>query len=389
MNAPLRVPTNARTPLISTSARPASQYSCARPRGIRLSPRREIIAGSRDGRRVVRAADPACRSRGAPRTRRARAARARRRVEEASVATAKNSAGETPPYGSSGGRGIPSRSAAYASVHTSTQRASCSFVSSGGVPSVMSSSMSSLCANSWNTTLRPWPGLRAASSASSHAMRIAPRRSCASPNTGTTPSVTVPRTGPAYVPRLRIVVGYTMIALDLAVVVGVERQDEQRRLDRDRRPDVVVEREAVRGFPVLVPQEPVAEGAQLFAFVGTGSRSTLRDARRRCVPSRRTVPCGGGTRHRFELGVERVAGCDACWVDRRVWDDRVQQRRATEVEHVEHRIGGRVAAGERRQPETRLDEPQDRRVVVDDVRDVVRLRVRRDDRRRARGRRSG
>ena len=40
----------------------------------------------------------------------------------------------------------------------------------------------------------------------------------------------------------------------------------------------------------------------------------------------------------------------------------------------------RVAVGQRRQAEAVLDEAQDRRVVVHDVRHEVRLRERRDDR---------
>ena len=46
-------------------------------------------------------------------------------------------------------------------VHTSTQRCIASPWSSGGVPSITPSSMSSLCANSWYTTLCPRSGWRA------------------------------------------------------------------------------------------------------------------------------------------------------------------------------------------------------------------------------------
>ena len=53
--------------------------------------------------------------------------------------------------------------------------------------------------------------------------------------------------------------------------------------------------------------------------------------------------------------------------------------RLREVEEVEHRVGVRVAVGERGQVEARLDEAQDRGVVGDGVRHVVLAREGRDD----------
>src|SRR4029079_16740837 len=52
---------------------------------------------------------------------------------------------------------------------------------------------------------------------------------------------------------------------------------------------------------------------------------------------------------------------------------------ALEVEHVEERVGVGVAPRHRGQVEQELDEARDRRVLVHDVRDMVRARVRRDD----------
>src|SRR5712692_6279412 len=66
--------------------------------------------------------------------------------------------------------------------------------------------------------------------------------------------------------------------------------------------------------------------------------------------------------------------------DRSLRQDRRRGKRlVAEVEELQHRIGGGVAPGERGQSEPGLDEAEDRSVVVDDVRDKVRARVRRDD----------
>src|SRR5689334_18418935 len=80
------------------------------------------------------------------------------------------------------------------------------------------------------------------------------------------------------------------------------------------------------------------------------------------------------------LAERLLAGLELRLIDRRLGDvRRRQERRAREVEHVEQRIGVRVARAQRRQLELRLDEARDARVVVRAMRDVRALRERRDD----------
>ena len=163
---------------------------------------------------------------------------------------------------------MPARNASYASVHTSTHRSKSPRRASGGVPSSRSSSMSSLCANSWNTTLCPRPGLRAASSRlipreqhrTAAIVRFAEHRDDpvghgAAHGTGV---------DPARLHRRRV----HDDRADLSVFVDAQAEHEHRGLRRDGHGDLVVEREPVRRLPVLVPEQPVARRFEHLALAG-------------------------------------------------------------------------------------------------------------------------
>ena len=137
-----------------------------------------------------------------------------------------------------------------------------------GVPSTMSSRMSSLWANSWNTTLWPLPGF------AGRALRPGPTR--AAPGRGGRAPRRAPGSGPSTrVPDDRAAVEAARPhrrrvhddGAHLAVLVDVEAEHEQGGLGRDRHGDPVVEGEAVGRLPVLVAQQPVAQPLEEVAFV--------------------------------------------------------------------------------------------------------------------------
>ena len=127
--------------------------------------------------------------------------------------------------------------------------------------------MSSLCANSWSTTLCPCPGSRRGR------VRLVPRDEdraaplvrLAEDRQRTVGHGAGDRPGPLATRLHRARVHDDRA--HLAQLVDVEAEHEEPGLHRDRDGDGVVELEAERGLPVLVPEQPVGVGGDGLALV--------------------------------------------------------------------------------------------------------------------------